>query len=154
MVKPPPRYRHVHAQQACLVGRLAPLEIVSVEMGELRAVQSKEWTPNGRMDRIIDASDWTEGVATVTPAKAPPEAAAAAATAGEEEEDGDGMYSEDIYAQPEPLPVISVDTAMLAAGAPPTVAAAAAAEESDDDDGLNVVMDDSDAGAFSWRGLS
>jgi hypothetical protein len=104
------------------------------------------------MQRIIDAPDWTEGVATVTPAKAP-EAAAAAATTGEEEE-GDGMYSEDMYAQPEPLPVMAVDTSMPPAGAPPAVAAAAAAEESDDDDGLNVVMDDSDAGACSGRGLS
>lgn len=85
----------------------------------------------------------------MTPAKAPPEEAAAAATTGEEEE-GDGMYSEDMYAQPEALPVISVDSSMLPAGTPPPVAAAAAAaaEESDDDDGLNVVMDDSDAGAF------
>lgn len=113
-------------------------------MGEVSGVQSKEWTPNGRVHSNIDAPDRTVGVATVTPAKAPPEAATG------EEEEGDGMYSEDIYAQPEPQPVMSVDTSTLPAGTPLPVAAAAAAEESDDDDdGLNVVMDDSDAGAFS-----
>ena len=78
----------------------------------------------------------------MTPAKAP--AAEEEEQHAEAEEEGDEMYGEDMYARHDPPPVVPADQLPPGTPAPP---AALEPEDSDDDDGLNVVMDDSDAGA-------